>query len=373
MRNAASELRREDPKQASEQGQSALDKLRDLEKRLESSRPDDPRRMSGELELQARQLAEGQRQVAAEVGKLGQTNSDKQATQWLATEQEQIATRLRTLQESLKQAGVARPDGKPRDKAAQAAAKAAQAAADAARGLEKQRLAERMQKSADDLRSASDPRSQAPNEEDFARALESAADTLAAGGSGRDGDSQKLANELAKTRQMRERMDKLTRELDDLNRQNEKSGQGNNTQNKPGNEGKSGQGQNGNGGTPADIGRLRQELARQLQQTQELMDELRRQDPSFFSGGDAGLTSTGQGMALSAPGTEAFKQDFAKWDQLRTQATHLLEVAESGLSARLQARDAHDRLAAGIEDKSPAAYQKQVDNYFKALATAKKK
>ena len=77
-------------------------------------------------------------------------------------------------------------------------------------------------------------------------------------------------------------------------------------------------------------------------------------------------------MTLSAPGTEAFKQDFAKWEQLRQQATLLLGQAESSLSQRLQVQLARDRLAAGAGDRAPAAYQQQVDQYFKALAIQKK-
>ena len=43
---------------------------------------------------------------------------------------------------------------------------------------------------------------------------------------------------------------------------------------------------------------------------------------------------------LSAPGTEAFKQDFAKWEELRRQATQALDNVESSLSKKLQAKQA---------------------------------
>jgi hypothetical protein len=36
------------------------------------------------------------------------------------------------------------------------------------------------------------------------------------------------------------------------------------------------------------------------------------------------------------------------------------------------AQQAKDRLAAGVDDKAPPEYQKQVDSYFKALAGKKK-
>ena len=76
-------------------------------------------------------------------------------------------------------------------------------------------------------------------------------------------------------------------------------------------------------------------------------------------------------MVTSAPGTEPFKQDFAKWDELRKQVTLALDQAATELSRKLQARDARDRLAAGVDDNPPASYQQQVDSYFKALAEKK--
>ena len=77
-------------------------------------------------------------------------------------------------------------------------------------------------------------------------------------------------------------------------------------------------------------------------------------------------------MVLSAPGSEAWKQDFARWQELKRQATMALESMESSIATRLREKESKDRLAAGIEDKPPAEYQAQVDSYFKALATKKK-
>jgi hypothetical protein len=80
------------------------------------------------------------------------------------------------------------------------------------------------------------------------------------------------------------------------------------------------------------------------------------------------VTFEDQGMTLSAPGTEAFKQDFARWEQLRQQTTQLLVRAESQLSQRMQTKGASDRLAAGADDTPPPRYQEQVDQYFRRLA-----
>ena len=76
-------------------------------------------------------------------------------------------------------------------------------------------------------------------------------------------------------------------------------------------------------------------------------------------------------MTFSSPGTEGFKQDFSKWQGLREQATAALARVESSLSKRLQEKQSADRLAAGVDDKAPAAYRSRVDEYFKAIAGKK--
>jgi hypothetical protein len=84
-----------------------------------------------------------------------------------------------------------------------------------------------------------------------------------------------------------------------------------------------------------------------------------------------GATFEGQKMVFSAPGTEAFKQDFAKWDDLRAQATAALERAGFSVSGRLNARESRDRLPSGADERIPPEYQELVDSYFKALAGKK--
>ena len=183
---------------------------------------------------------------------------------------------------------------------------------------------------------------------------------------------------------LRERMDSLTRQLEQLGqsangtsgqngaRGGQPNGRGSQPtpQQTPGDSGRSGQGQSGTGGSGAEVEQLRAEINRELQKVRELLDETRRDEGTQTRGG-AGRTFEGQGMTLSAPGTEAFKQDFAKWQELKRQATAALEGVESSLAKQLQAKETKDRLAAGADDAAPTAYQRQVDNYFKALATRK--
>jgi hypothetical protein len=375
MRNAAGDLRRQDPAQASTRAARALEKLRDLERQLQAGAPDQPRRALGEMQLETRQLADAERQLVSEAAKAGTGDAGKDTMRRLAGEQERLAERVKRLQQGLKQqaaSGQVNDPRGPRDKNVQAAA------GDAARELERQRLAEKMEQSAAEMRaqagaakSAGDPRAQADTPQALARSLDKLADKLG-GAIGAKDEARKLSEQLARAQELRDRLNTTARELEKLGQQSSRSGGQSSPQKAPGESGRSGRGESG-GGMPggADVDRLRQEYARRLKETQDLMEQMRREDPTFSRGG-AGFTFEGQGMTLAAPGTEAFKQDFAKWDNLRRQATTALERVESSLSKKLQAQEAKDRLAAGVEDKAPAAYQKQVDSYFKALATKKK-
>ncbi|MGH9139751.1 MAG: hypothetical protein ACRD2I_01270, partial [Vicinamibacterales bacterium] len=263
-------------------------------------------------------------------------------------------------------------------------------------------------------RSTDDPRAQAPAQQELAKALEKAADKLAAATGSQDGESQKLSEQRARAQELRERLSETSRALEQMARQGAagragraggagpagqagtgqvgagevgqagrareggrsgsgSGGNGSSGQKSSGDTGQAGQGQAGGGGTGTELDKLREQYQRQLQETKELADQMRRDDPSFARGGGGGFSfEAPTSIGLSAPGTEAFKQDFARWEEMRRQATQLLDNVEASLTKKLQAKEAHDRLAAGADDKAPAAYQKQVDEYFKAIASKKK-
>jgi hypothetical protein len=166
-----------------------------------------------------------------------------------------------------------------------------------------------------------------------------------------DEESKKLAGERARAEELRDKLDQLMSRLEKAS--------------------ESGKAPKGPGPTKAELDQIQQDYQRQLQQASQFLDQLRREDASVAQGG-SGFTFEGQGMTLSAPGTEAFKQDFGKWMALRQQATDALERAEDSIAKRQLAKDSRTRLASGVEDKAPAGYEHQVDSYFKALATKKK-
>jgi hypothetical protein len=342
MQSAANGLRQQNPGQASQQGAQAADRLRQLERQLQPQGPDERRRALGDAQLEARQVADAQRQIASELNKLpGDPSSagtpgtpgtpgtrgnpgDNDTLRRLAGEEERLADRAARVQDNLKQQG----------------------AGDVSREFEQQRLPDRMKQSAGETRAGTGLKGTAASDADMARTLDQLADKIANAAGPQDAEAEKLADQRAQAAQLRSQLEKSSADI-------QKAGAGT------------------GGGSAADLARMRQAYSRQLQQTQQLLDQLKRDDPSLAQGG-VGFTFQGQGMTLSAPGTEAFKQDFAKWEKLREQATTALGQAETFISKRLQAKQAGDRLAAGVDDQPPAAYETEVNSYFKALADRKK-
>ena len=409
MRSATSDLRRQDPAQASARGNRALEKLRELQQQFESAAPDERRRALGELQLEARQLADAQRQIASELGKTAQGNAGRDGVRKLAGEQDRLAERARRLEQSLKQSaarrqpqadaasGAGRQSGEGRQ-AGSDPAKTAAAAADAAKELERQQVPDRMQRAGEAMRAGSeepkggrgntasrssdDPRAQAAAQQEIARALDRIADRMSSGTGAQDGDSQKLSEQRARAQELRDRLNDTAQQMaragqtgraGEAGRAGGAGSPGKADGKAPGDSGRSGQGQQGTGGSGTDLQQLRDQYRRQLQETKDFMEQMRRDDPTLARGAGAGFTfEAPDAMTLSAPGTEAWKQDFAKWDDLRRQATQALESADASLAKRLQTRQAKDRLAAGADDKPPAGYQQQVDSYFKAIAGKKK-
>jgi hypothetical protein len=133
-----------------------------------------------------------------------------------------------------------------------------------------------------------------------------------------------------------------------------------------GQEGQSGQqGQAGGGRGDAQRG---SEQGRPWQEARELVDDLRREEGL----GASTPENAGFNPGISAPGTQAWKQDFAKWDELKKQLEVALEKSETSLAAKLREQEAKDRLSAGATQAVPEQYRRLVDKYYRALAQRKR-
>lgn len=236
----------------------------------------------------------------------------------------------------------------------------------AAAAVDEQQLVRRMREAARTLRdAASQPgkaeadRNVSRQSQEIARQLEGVAERLEAGGADRrDADQQRLASELAEARRLREELGDLQRRMGELQRDDRQSSP----------EGESGRGsqagrQSAQGSEGGELAQVQQEYAARARDLSRLEQRSEsRQDGLGMS------TPEGRAPSVSAPGTEAFKQDFSGWERLHKDVTMRLERLEATLSQRLLERAARERVQAGAADTTPEEYEQAVDRYFRSLA-----
>jgi hypothetical protein len=389
MRNAASDLQRQNPDQASTRSARLSERLRELERQLQSAQPDDRRRALGDLQLESRQLADAQRRLANEAAKVGEGRGGEDARRRLAGEQERLAERAERLQERVKQLA----------KSGHGDADERRATEDAARELERQRLNERMRKTAESLRN----KGEAGQGDDIARALDQVADRLGAASGAKDADSRRLSERLAKAQELREKIASIERDMAKLQREDAARGgrgerangeqqganSGDRAQGQRGQQGQqSGQGgqsgegsqsaasqgggegaanaREGSGGEQGGNGlqQLQRDVNERLREANRLADEIVRDNP----GTDGAKTPEDWWRSFSAPGTEAFKQDFARWESLKKNLLVALETVETNVADQLRAKESQERLNAGGHDSVSESYRHLVEKYYRSLA-----
>ena len=349
MRGATSGLRREDLDAAGEQGQQALTQLRSLEQELRSLDPEERRRAAAELEMEAQALAEAQRQVARETGQLEASEASREARQRLADQQQQMAGRVETLARAAM--ALARTAGDPATQ---------QALAAAAGTLEGERVAERLRESAEafreafesvDASSVEERRRLATAEQALAEVMARAASEIGEAPGGASADARRWSAELGGARDLRARLADLERQLDALEQADEAG-----PADEPGADAAD---------ERSELARLADAYERELRRAEDLLGGLRRENPSL-----TGSLAVAQGLrdVRSAPGTEAFKQDFARWDELRVDVGVALERFEASRERLLEAEELTGHLSAGADDRVPDAYRALVEAYYEALA-----
>ena len=349
MRGATSGLRREDLDAAGEQGQQALTQLRSLEQELRSLDPEERRRAAAELEMEAQALAEAQRQVARETGQLEASEASREARQRLADQQQQMAGRVETLARAA--TALARTAGDPATQ---------QALAAAAGTLEDERVAERLRESAEafreafesvDASSVEERRRLATAEQALAEVMARAALEIGEAPGEASADARQWSAELGGARDLRARLADLERQLDALEQADDAG-----PADEPGADAAD---------ERSELARLADAYERELRRAEDLLGGLRRENPSL-----TGSLAAAQGLrdVRSAPGTEAFKQDFARWDELRVDVGVALERFEASRERLLEAEELTGHLSAGADDRVPDAYRALVEAYYEALA-----
>jgi hypothetical protein len=114
---------------------------------------------------------------------------------------------------------------------------------------------------------------------------------------------------------------------------------------------------------------LQREVGQRMREAERLADQMRRDNPGSMQGPN---TPEGWWRSVSAPGTEGFKQDFAKWESLRQHLLVAIEQVETDLSERLRDRENRERLNAGRHEAVPESYREQVERYYRSLAAPRR-
>jgi hypothetical protein len=348
MRGAASQLRREDPASARGQSDRALQKLRGVERALSESGPDERRKALGDTQLEARQLATRQRQLNEQAARASEPDR-ADARRRVSGEQEQLAGRADALAQRLRELS-----SRGGDKAEQGQTAAASRAFDGEKVPEKMReIARRLQ----DDGSATTPGAG----QQIARSLDRLADRVGGSAAGHDREGQELGENLAKARDLRERLAELERQIAEQS-QRSSSAKSESASGTP----------SADGTKPGE--RDRDEAAKLADLRKQYLDALReasgdeRMREAVAGTSGAGSTPVGQAMVTAAPGTEAFKQDFARWESLHREVMLGLERYEASLSRRTVDKAARERLRSGGADATPPEYASSVERYFRALA-----
>ena len=328
MQEVSNELRRANPQLASERGSRVADRLRDLEQRMRGTAPDDHRRALGELQLESRQLADGQRRLSDQP----EPEPGSVASGRRAAEQGRLADRAERLEQAVQRLAETAGTGDQRERESLEAA---------AREIEGQPPSQRMRSAASQERAATGPEG-----EEIARMLDRLADRLAEAG-GQSDEALRLTEELASLRELREQLAMLDRQLEELREQEDEA---------------SAAGEAGGTRPSSQSGDARQPWEQALQ----LLEQLRQE-----RGLEASPAASEFNPGRSAPGTEAWKQDFARWDDLKVQVAAALERAEQTAAARLRDQQSNDRLNAGASQNVPEQYRRLVERYFRALASGR--
>jgi hypothetical protein len=368
MGQAASNLRDGKPGEASTRSGQALDRLRSAEQQMRQGGPGAP--ALGDLQMAAQQAADAQRQIArdAESAAGGQTASgakpDTQAgsrpgeptMRRLAGEKERLADQVEQLARGLKTAASS-PGLEGRQRQAIEAVNKDLDRLQLPKQMRDQAAAMRTPEKADVNRPPS-----AGGEQDLAKTLGRIADRLGAAAGSRD--TQQASEQLGETRDIRDRLQQLERQMDDLRRQakagatDSLSGRASATDSRTGGQAV---GTSGGEASSAALERLEEEYARELRRAADHLDRVGRE------GGGAGVTpARPEAMSpLSAPG---FHQDFSNWQQLSREIDDGLERAETALTKKLRDQQARDRLQAPSSRRAPEQYRRLVEQYYQSLA-----
>ena len=364
MRRAANDLRRGDPDQAAARGQDAARRLRALGRQLggQSGTPESNDERVGRLQREAEQLADDERQLASEVresemtgparrelSRRGEALADRvdaldRGVEGARSEVEHGQEALETASRELETSDVAartrqlarrlrRPAGSSGSAEERDGARVAEGQQNDDTGVAERQDAVDDTAEGNDAGSVDDATQIAASAEELAEALQRVARQLSVASGESSAEDAALAGQLAGIRELEDRLDRLE------------------------------QGQMPGGGSP---GAAREDFARDLAETPGVLEYLGSLRPTAREDLDEWVRHWKTG---AAPGTEAFKQDLAAWENLRVDVRIALERLEADHALARQALKAADRVTVGPTAEIPDAYRRLVESYYRSIAT----
>ena len=359
MRRAMGDLRRGDASQAAERGQEASARLQELRRQLEGAPSSGAGETVGDVQLEAQQLAEIQREMATDTRRTGGGSDGREARRELSGRADRLAERVESLQERVDGLMPGTPEG---DR--EAVTDAGDELREREVAGENRRLADRLRQIVESDETAAEVARVADANEELAEVLDAVARQLALAGQ-KNATTQRVSEELRRAEVLRQNLEQIERQLAQMAEPGRTTG-------RPDGEPQSTDGQSARGerrgGMPGSgrLAALQQQLMRQLSESPELLEEFERGRP----GAQRDLEQWSQHWQSDpAPGTEAFKQDLSTWKSLQDDLQVALEMYKETRMRELRSEEIADRLSVGPSERMPEAYRRLVEQYYRSIAT----
>ena len=347
MRSVTSNLRREDLPGVGLSSDDALAQLRNLEHELRKYDSEEWTKLLKELHLEAQQLADAQQRLEMESHHLAQGEANPESRNQRASVQRRLAERTETFERDVQSV------------ASSAVDELATVLEPAVREFREARVPEQIRESVTDMLALFDPENAAISEEqlrnffvrenEITEALNRVTERIGAASYRDNAAADRFSEQLAQSSDLRDRLAPIARQIEALSSNQL-------TSNNP------------SAGEEPSLTDLLVEYDRALHATQDLLDELRRGNSDL----DQRLANQVENRrSVSAPGTQAFKQDYSQWEALRRDVELALERFDARRSEYLANEEMSDSVNAGADDRMPEEYRNLVDTYFRSLVSQK--
>ena len=347
MRSVTSNLRREDLTGAGSSSDDALAQLRNLEHELRKYDSEEWPKLLKELHLEAQQLTDAQQRLEMESHYLAQGEANPESKNQKALAQRRLAERTETFERDVQSVASA------------AVGESGMVLEKAVREFREARVAEQMRKSVADMFELFDLENTAISEDqlkkifvrekEITEALNRVTERIGAASDRGNADADRFSEQLAQSSDLRDQLTTIERQIEVLSSDQLTSN-------------------NSSAGEELSLADLFAEYDQALHETQDLLNELRRENSAL----DQRLANSVENRrSVSAPGTQAFKQDYSQWEALRRDVELALERFDARRSEYLAKEERSDSVNAGADDRIPEEYRDLVDTYFRSLVSQK--